>query len=120
MPGRSQGKSKPDEIYSVQIFRNDKTGVAVLEIWEREGKRDRADGPTTIVRDAESGAVIEEAWTRNNKLHREDGPATLSRDPVTGKIKRSAWFINGQRVPTPRTAHQSEGRAKQAAKHEVT
>jgi hypothetical protein len=93
----------PNEVYTVEIFRDSRTGVVHSESWEMNGKRHRVGGPAHIERDRETGAVTHEGWFMNGKLHREDGPASLRRDPLTGRITRSWWCVNGERVPTPRS-----------------
>lgn len=97
----SPEESGPNEVYTVEIHRNPRTGVAQIEKWLKGGQVHRVDGPALIVRDRETGAVTQELWMRNGELHREDGPASLTRDLLTGRIKYSTWHINGRKVPAP-------------------
>jgi hypothetical protein len=100
--GQKQGKGKPDEVYTVEIYRNMRTGIAISEKWTKDGLVHRIDGPAMITRDPETGSIIEEFWMINNQPPREDCPACASRDPLTGRVKRSSWFINGHKGPPSR------------------
>jgi hypothetical protein len=92
-----------DEIYTVEIRRDTRTGVAVGETWMRDGQIHREDGPAMIERDSDTGNVIRESWIRHDQHHREGGPAVISRKADTGRIYRSRWYLNGKNVKPPRT-----------------
>jgi hypothetical protein len=47
--------------------RDEKTGIAIRELWRRLGKLDRDGGPAVIVRDPATGAVTSEIWYKNGK-----------------------------------------------------
>jgi len=89
------------ETYIVTIFRDPKTGVAVVEDWRRDGLPHREDGPAMITRDKVTGVLTLEAWLKDGERHRQDGPAIISRDPASGRVRRSTWYRNDQKVPRP-------------------
>src|SRR5665213_3039056 len=98
----------PTEVYTVEVFRDPRTGIVYNESWFVNGKRHQVGAPAHIERDRENGAVTHEGWFIEDKLHREDGPASLRQDPVTGRITRSWWFIRGEKT-SPRPARRSSG-----------
>src|SRR5206468_1343556 len=47
--------------YTIKTERDPATGTVIREAWYKDGKKDRADGPSFILRDAETGIVTREA-----------------------------------------------------------
>ena len=92
------------ETYTVEIRRDQATGVAVTEHWYMDGKTHRVDGPSTITRDAATGNVIREGWSIKGNLNRADGPAVIIRNPVTGAITFSNWYKDGEKIAPPTRA----------------
>jgi hypothetical protein len=73
------------------------TGTITVEIWRKDGKRDRPDGPAYIERNAETGITTREQWWKNGNLHRaDDRPAIIERDAVTRHVTREEWWKDGQ------------------------
>jgi hypothetical protein len=91
-----------EEIYTVTVRRDLRTGIVISESWVMNGKAHREDGPAQIRRDPATGIVTREAWIRNNQYDREDGPAVILRKAETGHIYYSAWFRNHIKIKAPR------------------
>ena len=91
------------EEYTVSIDRHP-TGVPMLEIWRRNGKFDRKDGPAHIFRDPRTGNVLAEHWYRDGALHREDGPAWVKYHSETGEVTYCRWYHQGNRIHKPKPA----------------
>jgi hypothetical protein len=60
------------------------TGIVICQVWFKDGRQDRADGPALIYCDPATHNVTYEAWFRQGQLSRIDGPALIRRDPATG------------------------------------
>ena len=61
--------------------------------------------PGDIKRDAATGVATYELWWREDKQHREDGPAVIKRDAATGVATYEEWWLNGvQQKPPQRKA----------------
>jgi hypothetical protein len=95
---------KPDdsaeENYTVQIWRDTKTGVVIREDWrDADGRPHRIGGPSLFERDPETQVLTHESWNRNGLTHRDDGPSVINRDSKTGRTTYSAWYQNGEHVP---------------------
>lgn len=95
-------KNYRKEVYTVEIVRDTRNGVALVENWIRDNKAHREGGPAQIERDAATGVVTREAWMRNNEYDRENGPAVILRKAATGHVYSSAWFTNGKKIRPPR------------------
>jgi hypothetical protein len=91
----------PKEEYTVTIQRDAITGVAVSELWMKDGVNHRDDGPASSSRDPITRVVTNETWLRNNDLHREDGPACILRKP-DGRVYYTEWFVHGEKIRPPR------------------
>ena len=86
--------------------------------WWLNGKRHRTDGPA--IEDMKEGNELK--WYENGLLHRMNGPAVISGDGrmewwLNGKRHRadgpaiivpSQWFLNGDRIPRPKTKKHPE------------
>ena len=100
------------EVYSVEIYRSSRTGVAVLESWyDANHYPHRIDGPAKIARHPDTGIVTHELWVRNNQPHRDEGPASIQRDPTTGNVISEEWYRNGKKVAKPRAPQRTEQRS---------
>jgi hypothetical protein len=80
------------------ITRDPRTGVVTKELWYRNGRSHRDDGPAVIRRDALTGTVILESWWHEGKLHRDNGPAFITRDAATGAPMCEEWYRSGEPV----------------------
>ena len=67
-------------------------GILQGEVWYRDGKLHREDGPAW--NDWENEKQINEGWYRDGKLHREDGPA-INNWQDEKKI-RECWYRDGK------------------------
>jgi len=95
---------KPDdateEIYTVKIWRDTRTGVVIMEDWrDARGRPHRIDGPSLIERDPDSKVLTHESWNKDGTSHRDDGPSVTKRDSKTGRSTFSAHYINGNHIP---------------------
>jgi len=68
-----------------------------------EGKIDSEGKPALTILDKNQD-LIGQVWYRNGKLHREDGPALVGLNPVTGKAVCEEWYFNGERMDPWRLA----------------
>jgi len=95
-----------DEVYTVRIRRDAKTGVAIYETWNNtEGLHHRVDGPADIERDPVTAVITKEVWIRNGNADREDGPAIIRRNAKTGAVTYSAWYRSSEKIAPPKRAH---------------
>ncbi len=60
--------------YTIKTERDPVTGIVIREAWYKDGKKDRADGPSFILRDPATGIVTREVWWK-------DGKQAVGRDP---------------------------------------
>jgi O-antigen ligase len=81
------------------VQRDPATGIATYEVWRKDGKPHRADGPAIIERDGVTGIVIRESWCKDGKLHRTDGPAHIERDSTTGASRSESWYEADKPIP---------------------
>lgn len=106
-----------EEKYIVTIFRDAKTGIAVVEDWRKDQQTPhREGGPAMINRDAATGIVTLEGWFKNGELDRADGPAMINRNGKTGRVNSSAWYKGGQKVAPPRHPRSSQRKKAQGEK----
>jgi hypothetical protein len=89
------------EKIEIEIWRDAATGVVTCEVYLRDGKFHRDDGPAVIGHDPAAGTVTHEGYWRDGKRHRDDGPAVIGRDPATGTVTREAYWRNGVEIPAP-------------------
>jgi hypothetical protein len=119
---------RKEEIYSVSIIRDKKSGVAVGEVWSyRSGppsdpllpgggwKIHRPDAPAITRRHPETGAITEEEWYSEGRRHRTDGPAIIRRDSVSGKQYYTSWYRDGVQIPSRRRPNHSTTHVPQTA-----
>jgi hypothetical protein len=90
-----------EEVYTVTVYTDVRTGVVVSETWEMDGKQHREGAPSSIERDADTGIITNERWMKNGKTDRADGPAVIARTPA-GRVFYSAWFQNDERIAPPK------------------
>jgi hypothetical protein len=96
------GRAKPiHEEHTVVSERDAMTGTIIYEIWYKDGRLDRADGPAVVYRNPTTGIVTLEAWYKNNKRNRADGPARIVRDAATGALLHEAWWKDGKQIAPP-------------------
>jgi hypothetical protein len=69
------------------------SGTVTYEIWFKDGKQDRADGPAYILRDAATGTVTCEIWSKDGQ------PFEPSAE------EHAAWLQkSGERIASPAVA----------------
>jgi hypothetical protein len=96
-----------EELASVRIWRDKKTGKVVMEEWrDAQGLRHRIAAPAQLFRNPETDVVCTELWAIHGKEHRDDGPAVTNRDAVTGKVTFSCWCRDGVQVARPKRSRQ--------------
>lgn len=78
------------------VYRDENTGVVVLESYDIKGKTHRDDGPAVIYRDRETGKVTYERYYQKGKTHRVGGPSGTAWDIATGAVVRM-WFDRNDR-----------------------
>ena len=69
-------------------------GNVMIEIYSKDGKTHREDGPAHI-RYYENGNKNYEMWMRFGKYYREDGPAVIKYEE-NGDILSEEFFENGE------------------------
>jgi hypothetical protein len=90
-------------------------GSSVIEVYKRDGKVHRNDGPARISLSA-NGTIIEDYY-KDGKRHRDDGPASIMH---TSSVELyEFYYINGHSYgPTAPTAERvQEVEAWEAVKH---
>ena len=65
-----------------------------------------------IVRDARTRVAIVEEWSLAGKPHREGAPAVIMRNPETGRVYLSKWYDHGEQTKPPRPSNSSPKRSK--------
>jgi hypothetical protein len=89
-----------------QVITTCKPDGYIIELWCKDGKPDRVDGPAMIVRDAKTGAITEEKWYKAGQLSRADGPAVIWHIPsilsfidhdAPSDSTYEAWYKDGKR-----------------------
>jgi len=68
--------------------------VATLIEWYRDGRRHREDDEPAVSSYDESGEIITEKWCIDGKLHRENGPAVITYFK-NGNRHYESWFVEG-------------------------
>jgi hypothetical protein len=68
-----------------------------------KGTFSREGHEVQIERDATTGTVTYELWCKDGKLDRADGPAFIERAAATGIVTREEWWKDGDRIAPPIT-----------------
>lgn len=77
----------------------DLNGNLLAEFWCCEGALHREGAPAAIYFDPDSGAVEEELYCRDGRLWREDGPAEIRYRVAGGGVAAAAWWRDGEKLP---------------------
>ncbi|WP_147303714.1 hypothetical protein [Parvularcula marina] len=71
------------------------TRFPLVQSWYQHGKADRKNAPQYI----RGLYVVEyEMWCRDGKCHREDGPAIIERNGKTGAVENQEWYLEDKQV----------------------